>query len=395
MKLILSLLVSAAVCTAETAAPTAKSAPQAPKPSATLLKPEEATLVAGSPVTTDALAKLEWITGSAPKAWEPGKVYLFECWATWCAPCVAAIPHINQFHKKYAKKGLIISGINLWEDGKEKVAEFVKKKGDGMSYNVAYTGKGGAFETDWFNPAGIGGIPHAFVVKDGKLILHAHPMDLTDEVIEALLAGGEVQEKIVASLSAAQAKQDKIDAVITTYKQMSVINDPVGIAKTIQDLKELDADSEEFPMMNFNLLIAKKDWSAAEAAIAELPDDCRLKVIYLTAQTLNLSQKVAPASFIKAIATSLAPEMEKQTGPMANQLVAALFWKAGDKENALKAAKLAVEKAAATPDDAGTALPAAPFTHYLEAMEKGCPPSPAEFSAMIQAEIEKTTPKGE
>ena len=32
--------------------------------------------------------------------------------------------------------------------GKDKVAEFVKTKGDGMSYPVAYTGKGGVFETE-------------------------------------------------------------------------------------------------------------------------------------------------------------------------------------------------------------------------------------------------------
>lgn len=50
--------------------------------------------------------------------------------------------------------GLVVSGINVWEDGRDKVAEFVKNKGDGMSYNVAYTGKGGAFETEWLNLAG-------------------------------------------------------------------------------------------------------------------------------------------------------------------------------------------------------------------------------------------------
>jgi hypothetical protein len=263
-----------------------------------------------------------------------------------------------------------------------------------MSYNVAYTGKGGAFETDWFNPAGANGIPRVFVVKDGKLILHTHPMDLTDEIIEALLAGGEAQEKVVANLSASQTKQDKIDIIITAYKQMCVENDPVGIAKAIQDLKELDADSEELPKMGFNLLIAKKDWSAAEAAIAELPADCRLQVIYLTAQTLNLSQKVAPAAFTKAIATALASELAERAGPLEYQLVAALYWKAGDKGNALKSAKLAVEKATATPNAASTSLPAAPFTHYLEALEKDSPPTPAEFSDLLQAEIDKTTPKG-
>ena len=53
-----------------------------------------------------------------------------------------------------------------------------------MAYPVAYTGKGGAFETEWLKPAGVRGIPHTFVVKDGKIILMEHPSYLTDALIE-------------------------------------------------------------------------------------------------------------------------------------------------------------------------------------------------------------------
>ena len=147
----------------------------------------------GDTVTPDALGKLDWIQGEAPAAWEPGKVYILECWATWCGPCIAAIPHVDGLYDKYAGKGLRVIGVNVWEDGKEKVAGFVKQKGEGMSYPVAYTGKGGAFETEWLKPAGVKGIPHAFVVKDGKVVLASHPMQLSAELIEGLLAGGEAE----------------------------------------------------------------------------------------------------------------------------------------------------------------------------------------------------------
>jgi thiol-disulfide isomerase/thioredoxin len=202
VKIILSLLISAAICTAETAAPAAS-------PSTTSPKPEDALLAPGSPISTDAFSKLDWIQGSAPKTWEPGKVYLFEFWATWCGPCLAAIPHVNELHKKYAAKGLIVNGINIKEDGKEKVADFVKNKGDGMSYNVAYSGDNSPFLTEWYHPFGLRGIPTTLIVKDGKLILRSHPMKLTDEIIEAILAGGDAQEQAITRMSAGQVIPQK------------------------------------------------------------------------------------------------------------------------------------------------------------------------------------------
>jgi thiol-disulfide isomerase/thioredoxin len=144
-----------------------------------------------------------------PKTWEPGKVYLFEFWATWCGPCIAAIPHVNELHKKYAAKGLIVNGINIKEDGKEKVADFVKNKGDGMSYNVAYSGDKSPFLTEWYDAFGLRGIPTTLIVKDGKLILRSHPMRLTDEIIEAILAGGDAQEQAITRMSAGQVIPQK------------------------------------------------------------------------------------------------------------------------------------------------------------------------------------------
>ncbi|MDB6077855.1 MAG: Redoxin domain protein, partial [Akkermansiaceae bacterium] len=108
----------------------------------------------GDTVTPEALGQAEWVQGSAPAEWEPGKLYVLECWATWCGPCIAAIPHVDALYDQYKDQGLRVIGMDVWEDGKDKVVDFVKKKGEGMSYPVAYTGKGGAFEEKWLKPAG-------------------------------------------------------------------------------------------------------------------------------------------------------------------------------------------------------------------------------------------------
>ena len=47
----------------------------------------------------------------ARASWEAleGKVVVLEFWATWCGPCVAAIPHLNELSDKYKDKPIICS----------------------------------------------------------------------------------------------------------------------------------------------------------------------------------------------------------------------------------------------------------------------------------------------
>jgi thiol-disulfide isomerase/thioredoxin len=353
---------------------------------ATKATPEQALLTAGSPIGIEVFSTLDWIQGSAPKAWEPGKVYLLEFWATWCGPCCLAIPHVNELHKKYANKGLIVTGIDIEEDDKEKVAGFVKKKGDGMSYNIAFSGKVGPFLTQWNKAFGLNGIPTTIVVKDGKLLFIAHPMQLTDEIIEGILTGGSAQEKVISSIEAANAEKSKFESFWDAYIEANYNGDAEGITKAIDSIKEIAPDYSMLPMMNFNLLIAKKDWTAAETALSAFSEDSRVRMLLITTRAFLKGEKDAPAAFIKTIATALDHEFEAETDAMNYQLVAALYWKAGEKESALKSAKHAAELAAAAPKVQGEkSLPAAPFIHYAEAMEQGTPPTHSEFNETIRA----------
>lgn len=165
------------------------------------------TLKPGDMVKPDAVAAAEFLQGTAPKEWEKDKVYILECWATWCGPCVAAIPHMNELHKKYGEKGLRVIGMNVWEEEKEKVVAFLKEKGDGMAYPVAFVNET-AFAKEWLEAGGVEGIPHAFVVKNGKLLFSTHPASLKDETIEALLEGGEKEAKVLAA-RAEEAKAEE------------------------------------------------------------------------------------------------------------------------------------------------------------------------------------------
>jgi thiol-disulfide isomerase/thioredoxin len=138
------------------------------------------------------------VKGEAVKAFEKGKLYIFECWATWCPPCVASIPHLNELNQKMGPKGVVITGVNVWEGEKnpeaaKKVKDFVKAQDDKMSYAVAIGGD--KFLRDWLEAAKVNGIPHAFVINgEGVIVWMGHPMKLTEKMLGDFLTGTKATE---------------------------------------------------------------------------------------------------------------------------------------------------------------------------------------------------------
>jgi thiol-disulfide isomerase/thioredoxin len=359
----------------------------------------EPTLKAGSAVSLEPVAAATWVQGEAPKSFEPGKVYMFECWATWCGPCIAAIPHVNELYKKYHAKGFNVFGMNVWEDGLDKVEKFVKAKGDGMSYPVAYTGKGSAFETTWLKAAGVRGIPHAFIVMDGKIVFTSHPSQITESIVEALLSGDEGAKKAADEINAAGAARQKMSAVMQAYRQAASKGDADAMAAQMAELEKLDPKNQQLASMNLDLLIAKKDWPAATKAIEEMPaGPARQMTISMTASRISSSADDAyPAEFVKVVCNAygtMVGENKGPTSPISGPVLASLQWKSGDKDAAVTTAKAAAaQAAAATPQAGRPALPAGPFEEFAKSLEAGTLPTMREFSESLTKAMKAAAPK--
>jgi len=107
-----------------------------------------------------------------------GKVVVMDFWATWCGPCVAALPEMKKLYEKYkSRDDFVMVGVSLDHD-KEKVVKFCEER------QIAWLQ---LFEANknWGNSVArafeIRGIPSVWVIdKEGNVA----GIDLHGEAIE-------------------------------------------------------------------------------------------------------------------------------------------------------------------------------------------------------------------
>lgn len=115
-----------------------------------------------------------------------GKLIVLEFWATWCAPCIPAMDHLDNLKKKYAGK---MEVITISDESMERIQRYIKNKPSTMLFvsDVNHT-------TMEFFP--YQSVPHTVVIApDGKVIGITTPTELTEAAIEKILAGQNVTFK--------------------------------------------------------------------------------------------------------------------------------------------------------------------------------------------------------
>ncbi len=136
----------------------------------------------GAPAPPLNLAKVLQATNATEATWDNlrGKVVVLDFWATWCGPCVAAIPHWNDLAKQFHDKPVVFLAIS--NEDEPLVTAFLKRKPIqtwvGLEGNLQST-------RDRY---GIWGIPTTVIVnQDGLVVAMAHPLKIEAKDLQEVL----------------------------------------------------------------------------------------------------------------------------------------------------------------------------------------------------------------
>ena len=225
---------------------------------------DNATLHLGDPAPQ--LKYSKWIQGTPVAALTPDKMYVIEFWATWCGPCIQAMPHLSELSKKYTGKVKFI-GCNVWEGSHEKsapayetylpkVTRFVheQKKLGRMTYNVIADNNAQDMGNGWLKAAGIDGIPSSFIVQKGKIAWIGHPMEL-DSILTAIQAGTYDIDAVIKAKKEQEAKNAKVMGQMNDFKKA------YADAETAKDYSKaisiIDSAVEAMPPFKFIFMTDK------------------------------------------------------------------------------------------------------------------------------------------
>ncbi|MEZ6063039.1 MAG: redoxin domain-containing protein [Planctomycetaceae bacterium] len=325
--------------TATTATP-ASSSTTSDRSDANLPKPD---LNPGDAAPQISISK--WVQGKPVEKFEGGQIYVVEFWATWCGPCLQAMPHMSELQQHYGDK---VQFIGISNEDDETVGTFMERKShlgkvwsEVLSYRIALD-RNDATNTSYMQAAMQNGIPCAFIVgRTGNVEWVGHPMTI-DEPLQAVVDG-------TWDTAAARAEFIEENALELMQQQINMAAQEGDFKKALGLCDEVDrlfsGNEEPLTFMRIQLHAMSGDTAALQKFSTETVEKNFEKVEILNAVAYALANSSELPESVKALAVKAARQASKLSDdkdPNVLDTLATALHASGDLTGAVEAMEKAV-----------------------------------------------------
>jgi tetratricopeptide (TPR) repeat protein len=252
-------------------------------------------------------------------------VIMLDFWATWCGPCLRAMPKVDSVAKKFADQGLLFYAVNSGEDAGT-IKEFLKTQ----QFDLSVVMDADRSINELY---GVTGIPQTVLIgKDGKVqIVHVGFSDTLDEElgrdVEDLLAGKDLAAPVLAG----------------NFEKAGRLQDAIPLYEKIRasELERLGPRHDDTNTATYNLANAYLKSNRRDDAV-QLYDELRANAAFV--RGIGLAARLGPEALGQLIDAAVAHTGEDTPQALDALVLGELRLLAGQTQAAEAAIRASIQK---------------------------------------------------